>query len=974
MPVDGSPLEVAPRPPVDAGRAAGIARDLYGVEGPVRELGSQQDRNFLVETPLGGRVVLKVANRGWGRETLEAQNAALRHLASHDLGFAAPVPLPGLDGALLHEVDDEGGPLPVRLLKYVEGVPLSSARHLAPQVVAGLGRLAGLASAALAGFEHPGLDRAVQWDLRRADEVVGLLLPSIGDPDRRALVADVAAGAWQRLADIAPRLRVQAIHGDVTDDNVVGEPDDAGRLRPAGVIDFGDLCRSWLVADLAVAVTGVLRHAPDDPFAVLPAVRAFHDVVPLTEDDVEALWPLVLMRGAVLVASSEHQVVLDPDNPGLVGPLEDEWRILHAARSVHPHHVESVLRAELGLGPAPRHAAALRTVRDAGRLIDVEPSPVDLSVGSAHLHSGRFLQPGVEEILLAEEAGRARASCTRWGEARATRTRLHSARPPETVALGVELRVPPRTPLSAPWPGTVSAPEAGRLELVSSDGARLLLRGVHAGVAHGEQVARGAVLGTAQNGRLAVQVCVDPEVDPPALAGPVEAAGWLALCPDPSPLLGTDVAAPDEDADALLARRRHALAAVQESYYDRPMRIERGWRHHLLDTDARSYVDMVNNVTSVGHGHPHVADAVERQLRTLNTNSRFHYAAIAEFSERLAALAPDGLDQVFLVNSGSEAVDLALRMAQTVTGRQDVLAVREAYHGWTYLSDAVTTSLYDNPAALDSRPDWVHLASAPNPYRGRFRGPGSGAEYAAELRALVDDLVAAGRPPAAFVCEPLFGNAGGVLLPEGYLPAAYDAVRAAGGLVVADEVQVGYGRTGHHWWAFEMHGVTPDFITIAKAMGNGHPLGAVITTRAIAEAFGASGSFFSSAGGSPVSCVTGMTVLDVIEDEGLQANAATVGDHLRRRCEELAERHPVIGTVHGLGLYLGVELVRDRDTLEPATAECYAICERLRELGVVMQPTGERANVLKLKPPMCLDVASADFVVEMLEAVLRDGW
>jgi 4-aminobutyrate aminotransferase-like enzyme len=383
---------------------------------------------------------------------------------------------------------------------------------------------------------------------------------------------------------------------------------------------------------------------------------------------------------------------------------------------------------------------------------------------------------------------------------------------------------------------------------------------------------------------------------------------------------------------------------------------------------------MVNNVAAVGHGHPRLADAVERQMRRLNTNSRFHYESVADLSERLVALAPDALDTVFLVNSGSEAVDLALRIAQVVTDRQDVVATHESYHGWTYLSDAVTTSLYDNPRALETRPDWVHLASAPNPFRGRFRGADAGAAYGEELRQLVERIASEGRAPAAYICEPVLGNAGGVMLPPGYLSAAYDAVRSVGGLCIADEVQVGYGRTGHHWWAYEMHGVTPDIITIAKAMGNGQPLGAVITSRAVADAFAAQGSFFSSAGGSPVSCVVGLTVLDIIEDERLQQNAAAVGDHLIARCTDLMDRHPMVGAVHGMGLYLGVELVHDRETLDPATAECYAICDRLRELGIIVQPTGERANVLKMKPPMCLTREAADFYVDMLERVLVEGW
>jgi 4-aminobutyrate aminotransferase-like enzyme/Ser/Thr protein kinase RdoA (MazF antagonist) len=971
MQVDGSPLEVAPRPTVDAEGAERLAREVYGVAGPVRELGSQQDRNFLVASAGGPRVV-KVANRGWGRSAIEAQNAALLHLAAADHDFDAPVPVAGLDGALLHEVIDGDDALPLRLLTYVEGSPLSDARHLSPAVVSDLGRLAGQVSVALAAFDHPGLDRAVQWDLRRADEVVAMLLASISDPQRRALVADVAARAAERLAHVSARLRVQAIHGDVTDDNVVGDRDEAGRVRPRGVIDFGDLCRSWVVGDLAVTCSSILRHNGGDPFSVLPAVLAFHDIVPLSDDDVAALWPLIVLRGAVLVASSEHQTVLDPDNDSLLAPLEDEWRIFHSARGVDVDLAEAVVRSALGWDGAPRHRSGRDSVGHGGRLIADAPVVVDLSVTSDVLHSGRFLDVGAEaEILRAAAA--AGSAATRWAEPRLTRTVLDTNEEPATIALGVDAVLPPGTAVIAPWNGIVVVAHGPDLVLDHEVAGRLTLRGVRASVVVGDRVSVGSTLGVTPDGALRLQLCVDSTLRPPAFATPSTAGGWLALCPDPSALLGVDVAMPPSDAEELLGRRRTALASVQESYYERPMRIERGWRHHLVDTDGRAYVDMVNNVAAVGHGHPRLADAVERQLRTLNTNSRFHYAAIAEFSERLASLAPDGLDQVFLVNSGSEAVDLALRMAQTITGRQDVVAVREAYHGWTALSDAVTTSLYDNPAALESRPDWVHLASAPNPYRGRFRGTDASG-YATEVRELVDRIAAEGRPPAAYICEPLLGNAGGVVLPEGYLAAAYDAIRSVGGLAIADEVQVGYGRTGHQWWAYEMAGVTPDFITVAKAMGNGHPLGAVITTRAIAEQFAAAGSFFSSAGGSPVSCVTGMTVLDIIEDDQLQANAATVGDRIIERCSELMGRYPIIGAVHGMGLYLGVELVRDRETLEPATAECYAICDRLRELGVIVQPTGERANVLKLKPPMCLTATSADFVVETLEAVLRDGW
>jgi 4-aminobutyrate aminotransferase-like enzyme len=331
------------------------------------------------------------------------------------------------------------------------------------------------------------------------------------------------------------------------------------------------------------------------------------------------------------------------------------------------------------------------------------------------------------------------------------------------------------------------------------------------------------------------------------------------------------------------------------------------------------------------------------------------------------------LDTVFLVNSGSEADDLALRLAMAATGRHDIVAVAEAYHGWTYATDAISTSIADNPNALSTRPSWVHTVPSPNAYRGEHRGP-EASRYAPEAVEIITNLAARGTPPAAFICEPFYGNAGGMALPDGYLKAVYGAVRAEGGLAIADEVQVGYGRTGRWFWAFEQQDVVPDIVCVAKAMGNGQPLGAVITTKAIADAYRTQGYFFSSAGGSPVSCVVGLTVLDAIESEGLQENALTIGDHLKARINQLATRHPIIGTVHGSGLYMGVELVRDRVTLEPAAAETEAICERMRELGVIVQPTGDRQNVLKMKPPMCITRESADFFVDMLDRVLTTGW
>jgi 4-aminobutyrate aminotransferase-like enzyme len=346
------------------------------------------------------------------------------------------------------------------------------------------------------------------------------------------------------------------------------------------------------------------------------------------------------------------------------------------------------------------------------------------------------------------------------------------------------------------------------------------------------------------------------------------------------------------------------------------------------------------------------------------------------FAERLAALLPEPLERVFLVSTGSEANDLALRLARAATHRHDVLCIRDAYHGWTTATYEVSTSSVDNPLGALAPPEGVHPVLSPDTYRGPYGAddPEAGLRYAGAVRETIEQLAAQGRAPAAFICEALYGNAGGIVLPGGYLAAAYAHVREAGGLCIADEVQVGYGRLGAHFWGFEQQGVVPDIVTIAKATGNGHPVAAVITTTAIADALQGQGGFFASVGGGPVSCAIGLAVLDVLAEERLQENALRVGGALRAGLEELVARHEIAGAAHGMGLYLGLDLVRDRETKEPAREEAYAICERLRELGAIVQPTGDGENVLKLKPPLVFEQRDADWLLATLDGVLTSGW
>lgn len=959
-----------PRPDVSIDQAAAILRSEYGLEGRIVELGSQQDRNFRIRTDAGDAFVLKISRAEYSLDELEAQNAAMRAIAARAIGFEAPKPVAAQSGQEILEITVGGLACRARLLTYLEGEPLTRRKHLSEQTRRALGRVSAEVAATLADFDHPGLERALQWDMRAAHSVTLAMASAIPDPARRAAVLAATEAAEVHLAPLRDRLRLQAVHHDVTDDNVVARIGDDGHPIPAGVIDFGDLMRGWVVGDLAVTCAALLHHADGDPFFILPAVKAFHATYPLTDEELQALWPLVVQRACVLAASGEQQLAVEPDNAYVAGNIEHEREILRVAVSLPVAVMQAAILDAVGALPA----APMPKVSP---LLD-QPDPSALTVLrldplSDVYRSGNWLEAGIDRRLLTEAAAKTGVAVTRYGERRLSRAMHHAPQAPASTALIVELAAPIGLRLQAPFDGRLIQFQDA-LALAGQD-LTLWLTGVEPLDSIGEAVpAETAIAAVGAGGVIGIQLSRLGETKPQAFVADHQAAAWMHLCPSPSALLGIDLDAPALANEDLMAVRQAHFAKPQKNYYQKPPQIERGWREQMYGTDGRAYLDMVNNVAILGHGHEKLSAAVGRQWSLLNTNSRFHYAGIADFSKRLVDLAPEGLDTVFLVNSGSEANDLALRLAWAHSGARNMLCLLEAYHGWTVASDAVSTSIADNPQALTTRPPWVHAVTSPNTYRGPYRGPDSAPGYVAEVEKALVRLEEKGEALAGFICESVYGNSGGIPLPKGYLKAVYEMVRARGGVTIADEVQVGYGRLGHYFWGFEEQGVTPDIITIAKGMGNGHPLGAVITSRAIADSLEKEGYFFSSAGGSPVSCVVGMTVLDALFEEKLRENAREVGDHLKARLEALGQRFDLVGAVHGMGLYLGLEFVRDRQTLAPATVETARICDRLLELGVIMQPTGDHLNVLKIKPPMCLSKASADYFVDMLARVLDEGW
>lgn len=1014
-------LDSAPR--FSGAAAAEIARCHFGLDGAARELFSERDQNFLIEAHDGRLAVLKIANARESRALLEAQQGALAHAApTFD---RVPRVLPAVDGATLVAVADAGGRAHLAwMISRLPGRPLAEIPRPPAALLADLGRSVARLDQALGGFDHPAVHRDFAWDLAAARRVVDQHLDLVEDADLRFTVRRLCDAFDRHTAPHLTSLRRAVVHGDLNDYNVLvgtaGSGDTSG-LAVTGIVDFGDMLESYAVADLAIAAAYALLDAPDPVGAVAALAAAYHAERPLGDDELASLFGLAALRLCQSACMAAAQLADRRDHAYLgVSQARIRAALPRLADFSFPM-AEAVLRDACGLEPSPggrlvaswlaSHAGEFAPVLDAD--LRTEPCLVlDWSVGSPMVDGDPAARD--EAHLTPQVFGAMRDAGVRVAVGRYDEPRLLYVTPlfagggritdeRRTVHLGLDLFAEAGSPVYAPLAGTVQAfaDNAAPLDygpvLVlrheTDHGAEFftlyghLSRESLRGLAVGQPVARGeriATLGTpAVNGgwtpHLHLQIIVDllaMGVGFPGVGQASRRTMWRALCPDPNLLVGIPgerFPAPAPTRPQALAARRTLFGANLRLSYREPLRVARGWRQYLFDDTGRQFVDAYNNVPHVGHAHPRVARAAYDQMRVLNTNTRYLSDVAAAYAERLTALLPEPLRVCYLTNSASEANELALRLARAATGARDLVVLEAAYHGNTNTLIDVSPYKHAGPGGAGA-PDWVHVAPIPDDYRGPYRrgDPHAGARYAGRVAELAETVRAAGRPLCGFIAESWPSVGGQIVPPPGYLAGVYRHVRAAGGVCIADEVQTGLGRIGSHWWAFETQGVVPDIVVLGKPLGNGHPLGAVVTTRAIADAFDTGMEYFNTFGGNTVSCAVGLAVLDVLRDEKLREHAGAVGEFLLGGLRGLADLHPTIGDVRGAGLFLGIELVRDRDSREPAGAEAAYVVNRLRELGILVGTEGPHHNVLKVRPPLPFAETDAALLVETLGAVLAE--
>ncbi|MDX1267168.1 MAG: aminotransferase class III-fold pyridoxal phosphate-dependent enzyme, partial [Oceanisphaera sp.] len=877
------------------------------------------------------KLVIKIANSLEEAAQLEAENQVMGLIARRT--GMAPELVPTSAGDLTAIIPGANGAEHlVRLVTYLEGLPMGMVKRHSTELLYRLGVGLGQMTKALAGFDHPAAHREFHWDLAQAPKVINQWLPLVKETGLADLIGQIRDHFEAEVETLLPRIRQSVIHNDANDYNIIvggNRSVQEHNQELLGFVDFGDLVHSHTVNELAIAIAYAVLNKPNPLAAAVNLVRGFHEVCPLAEDELSALFGLVRMRLAASVCIAAFQQSQRPDVDYLGISQAPIRKTLPMLAQIPPPIALTAFRRACRLEPNPAGAELCEWLKQnqagfgpvlQGGFSGNDYTVLDLGIGT-HLLSGdpnAISEPQVSAAIDSEMAAAgAKVGVGMFREPRliytasAFRAEDPSTQEGRTVHLGLDLFAPEGTGVTAPLDGVVhllataaSPLDYGHVIILAHEAVRgqifytlygHLSAASLEGMQSGQKISKGqrfaSLGGPQENGgwtpHLHFQIMTDLlglGLDFPGVGRFSEVPLWASYSPDPNLILNLEQGrkkplfpAPKRNLSKTLVVRRQKLGYNLSIGYRQKLRIERGWRQFLWDDTGRRYLDAYNNVPHVGHCHPKVVEAGCRQMAVLSTNTRYLHDALNEYAELLSGTMPESLQVCYFVNSGSEANELAVRLARAYTSAKDMIVLEGAYHGNTNTNIDISPYKYGGPGGMGA-PDWVHTGPSPDVYRGAYKAddPQAAAKYAQAIASLIEGVTAMGRKLCGFIAETCPSVGGQIIPPPGYLAMVYDHVRAAGGVCIADEVQTGYGRLGTHFYAFEHQEAIPDIVVLGKPIGNGHPIAAVVTTPEIAAAFDNGMEFFSTFGGSTVSAVVGKTVLEVTLEENLQANALRV--------------------------------------------------------------------------------------------------
>jgi 4-aminobutyrate aminotransferase-like enzyme/aminoglycoside phosphotransferase (APT) family kinase protein len=736
----------------------------------LHKLNGYENANYLLESD-GKKYIFKTyEDSSITNEHVSAENAALYHLDQYN-STSYPEPIPFNDNTDYKRCKVQEKPKIIRVLSYIEGEFLAEAKP-SENLFRSLGHFLGEMDTRLQDFQNPIYKaRQCRWDIQFL-ELNKEYIEDINNPHNRNIVRYFFKQYEEIVRPRHPELRKQIIHNDANEWNVLTQNE-----KVTGIIDFGDMSYTFLINELAIAITYGCYDKDDPLHWAQFIIEGYNEKMPVLEIELSLLYYLIAARLCISVCNSAHAKTIDADNTYTSVSEKPAWSMLQKWLTINPIAAENSFRSAVGL--PPKTSVALENV---------------------------------------------------------------------------------------------------------------------------------------------------------------------------------------------ISKRHKHISTTYSLSYDKPIHMARSAFQYMYDVQGNTFLDAYNNIPHVGHAHPVVVDAGQRQMAKLNTNTRYLYDQLAEYAERLASKFPSSLNKVYLVNSGSAASDLAIRMAKAHTDHSRVMVMELGYHGNTHTSMEVSDYKFSNPKG-QGQADYILKTQIPDTYKGPYTDPlTAGKLYAKEA---VSKIESSHHPIAAFIAEPIIGCAGQVPLPTGYLQEIYPVIRQQGGVCISDEVQTGFGRLGDFFWGYEASKVVPDIVIMGKPIANGHPMGAVICTDEIAQSFEKGVEFFSSFGGNPVSCAIASAVLDVIEEEQLQENAQKVGHYYMSKLQELMQHYDTVGDVRGRGLFIGVELVQPHSK-KPNPQLAKHIKSKMRQRNILISTDGRYDNILKSKPPLCFNKHNVDTVIEALHDILKN--
>ncbi|MEJ1222409.1 aminotransferase class III-fold pyridoxal phosphate-dependent enzyme [Sediminicola sp. 1XM1-17] len=998
---------------ITAEQAERLCQELYNITGSAVMLPGEIDFNFKIVDGHGEGYILKISRPDENVDYLDFQQKLLQHVWDHGQGLICPKVINDVNGMSISEFNDENGQLrKVRLLSWISGRVWSSVKPQLDDLRYSLGEQAGKLTKALQGFDHEVAHRPLDWDLGQAAWTEAHIDLFKGE-EREIILA--FQEEFKKAQPTYSKLRRAVVHNDANDNNIIVSEN---LLDPSVIsaIDFGDAVYTQVINDLAIACAyAIMRH--NDPLAAaLPIVKGYHSAFPLTADELEQLYLAIAMRLVISVTKSAINKVKEPDNHYLLVSEKPAWELLQKWKFVDAEFAHYSFRAVCGFSAHPNEEEFSKWANQQSFYLENlfpsiksnEVHHLDLSVSSTWIgHEKDFNDLDYFQFKINRLQGQQPTKTLAGGylEPRPIYTSDaydkigNKGRESRTIHLGIDFWLPAMTPVHALFKGEVVAAvndagdkEYGGLVILKhkEDDLEFYTLYGHLTVdsalknSIGDKINVGDIIGELgsypENGNWAAHLhfqvmlsMLNYKVDYPGVAYYNQIEVWKSICPDPNLLFKSEALRANSATsnDDIIAFRKQHLGKSLSLQYKTPIKMVRGAGQYLLDQYGRKYLDTVNNVAHAGHEHPEVVRAGQEQMALINTNTRYLHENINNLAKELLETLPPELSVLHFVNSGSEANELAIRMVRTVTGEQDILASEVGYHGNTNTCIDISSYKFDGKGGQGA-PEHTHIFPLPDAFRGKYRGDHTGNSYADEVQRQILNIHGKGRNVGGFIIEPIISCGGQIVLPKGFLERAYEYVRAAGGLCISDEVQVGCGRMGKTFWGFQLYDVIPDIITIGKPLGNGHPLAAVACTQEVAEKFANGMEFFNTFGGNPVSCAIGTEVIRIVKREKLQARALEVGTYLKLELNKLAVEFPIIGDVRGEGLFLGIELVDS--SLKPLAEQTDYLANRMKDHGILMSTDGPDHNVLKIKPPMVFTRENAEELIFYLRKILAEDY